>query len=234
MKLFQGMCVGAIVGTSLLLARPASACTEINAFDGLIFDAGSFPAKQNMETYLDKALTYGVEKVVLFPHPDVTKGNHPHELEEIFPDLVVRGTKPWSKSPPIVWPEPMNTASIGSLEAELERYSDRLFLLGGLSRFDMDYLHRLARDYKNLWFGFGVSEIDPLLETCGGGPWGKLMDVAKGRYVFASFGQNNSWKSYRKTVKKLKKLANLMAEEKANALAFRNAESLYNLAVNAP
>lgn len=230
----KGLWLGAILSALSLNPVWAKSCPEINDFEGLIFDAGSFPASKGMEGYLDKALLLSVEKAVLFPHPDATKGNTPKELEAIFPDLVVQGTKPWSNSPSVIWPEPLSRENVGHLEAELERHSDRIYLLSNPLRFDLAYISRLMKNYKNLWVGYGVNEIKALLSSCGEGDLSHLMQVAQGRFVFTSFGQNTGWETYKKTIQKLKKLSLILPANQANGLLYQNAEELYNLAVNAP
>jgi hypothetical protein len=234
MTRLTGLLLATVFGLGLTGTQAFSACTVVNEFEGLIFDAGGFPASENMESHLDRALQYGVEKVVLFPHPASEKGNKPSELEEIFPDLVVRGFKPWSNAPAVIWPEPISHDMLGSLEAELERHSDRFFLLGNVMRFDLQLVIRLAENYKNLWIGFGAKEVEALNKSCAEGPLGELMDVAPGRFVFSSYGADEGWKNYRWTISKLKKALTYLPSEKADALAYRNAEGLYDLAVNAP
>lgn len=234
MKLLRGICLGVALLAGTPMSVNAGSCKQVNQFEGLIFDAGAFPAFQNMESHLDKALSLGVEKVVLFPYPGVGKDNSPKALEESFPDLVVRGHKPWSKAPAVIWPDPLLPENAGLLEVELDRYAGRQFLLGNPLRFDQDYILRLAKKHKNLWIGFSSEEVAALLESCGDGWLGQIMNVAQGRVVFTSFGQERGWENYKNLIRNLKKLADSLPADKADALMFRNAEELYNLAVNAP
>ncbi len=229
-----GQGVALLLAVGLFMGTAAANCQKVSDFDGLIFDAGSFPASHGMEGHLDRALKEHVEKVVLFPHPAATQGNKPKDLEGIFPDLVVRGNQPWSNSPAVIWPEPMGKTGLGRLEAELARYPDRLYLLGNIQRFDGKLLQRLVGTYKNLWIGYGKNEIELMLKSCADDELGNLMRAAQGRFVFASSGGDENWKNYKWTVRKLKKLLSFLPAEQAEALAYRNAESLYDLAVNAP
>jgi len=212
----------------------AENCAQKNTFSGLIFDAGAFPSPQNMENHLDKALSYGVEKVVLFPHASAQPGNKPDELEEIFPDLVVQGEAPWNDGEAIVWAEEIVKSGLDALGAELEANPMQAFLLPNPLRYDLKTVLNMQKQYENLWIGFGVDEIEALLKTCAKGDVARLMDVSDGKVVFASYGQFQGWKSYKWTIRKLKKLASVLPKQKADAFIFGNAEELYNLAVNAP
>ncbi|NVK17499.1 MAG: hypothetical protein HWE30_02250 [Methylocystaceae bacterium] len=231
LSLLYSLCLGLFLTWH---AQASESCKIINSFSGLIFDAGAFVGATDMEAHLDRALTYGVEKAVLFPHPDAQGGNHPIELEETFPDLVVRGNAPWSNASAVIWPEPISKSMFGHLETELARFPDRNYLLGHVSRFNLKTLERWLKTYPNLWIGFGKPEIDQMVENCGQGALSKLMRAASNRVVFASYGKAEGWENYKWTIRKLKKLAEYLSPTEADALLFKNAEELYKLSVNAP
>lgn len=212
----------------------AQTCPELNSFNGLIFDAGAFVASQGMEGYLDQALTYGVEKTVLYPHPAADDANQPMALEESFPDLVVRGNAPWSEATPVIWPEPITTNMITSLAAELGRNAQQPYLLSHVSRFDLDLIRDWLGTYPNLWIGFSDTEIAELVETCAQGALADLMKAASNRVVFASFGKDQGWDEYKWTIRKLKKLSAFLPQRQAEALLYKNAEELFKLSVTAP
>ncbi|NVJ93526.1 MAG: hypothetical protein HWE34_17805 [Methylocystaceae bacterium] len=206
----------------------------VNEFSGLIFDAGAFPAATGMERNLDNALRYGVEKVVLFAQPDAVVESDPQALEEIFPDLVLRGNEPWSKAPGVIWADPMTSDMLDALAQKLSKFKNSKFLLGNVARFDLEHVKNLVRNHHNLWIGFGRDEIERLQATCVQGPLYTLMKAARNRVVFASFGGDEGWKSYKWTIRKLKKLATLMSPAQADAFIYKNAEELYGVPVNAP
>lgn len=212
----------------------AQSCKVINDFDGLIFDAGAYPALEGMVERLDFALSKGVEKVVLFPHPIASKGNEPEALEDTFPDLVVQGRKPWSNADGVIWPEPLLSNGLKVLEAKLAGSPDQKILLSHISRFDGDELLRLVKEHENLWLGLSDAEVKILLQTCAKGGIRKLMSQAHGRLVYASFGLGDAWKNYKWQIARLKELATLLPKVEGEALIFRNAEELYGLSVNAP
>lgn len=234
MKILPFLCGLSLSFCLSVNAQAEDSCEQINSFSGLIFDAGAFVAETDMEAHLDRALTYGVEKAVLFPHPAAQEGNHPTDLEDIFPDLVVRGTAPWSDAKAVIWPEPISTSMFGHLEVELSRFPDRHYLLGHVSRFNPKTLEKWLTLYPNLWLGFGKPEIDMMVDSCATGEMAGLMRAAKHRAVFASFGGEKEWKNYKWTIRKLKKLASYLSPEQADGLLFKNAEELYKLSVNAP
>jgi len=212
----------------------AASCEVISEFEGLIFDAGAFPASKAMEERLDFALLNGVEKITLFPHPATVQGNQPEELEETFPDLIIQGARPWGEGPVVVWPEPLSPSGLHKLEEDLINFPNRMFLLGHVSRFKSKIILRLVEEHKNLWLGLNDADIKTLLETCGTGPIRRLMTLANERVVFTSFGLGNSWKNYKWQIARLKKLASLLPKAEAEALIFYNAEQLYGISVNAP
>lgn len=217
-----------------ICAVKAQTCSEISNFDGLIFDAGAFVASTGMEGYLDQALTYGVEKTVLYPHPSADESNQPVALEESFPDLVVRGNAPWSEAEPVVWPEPITSNMINSLEDELVRNADQPYLLSNVSRFDTAVIQRWLGTHKNLWIGLSDQEVTQLVESCAQGPVADLMRAAPNRVVFSSFGKDEGWKEYKWTIRKLKRLATYLSAPEAQALLYKNAEDLFKLSVTAP
>lgn len=230
-----------IISTILLIlscvtsgAQAQTQCKAVNEFSGLIFDAGAFPAPSGMEQSLDNALRYGVEKVVLFAQLGVVVENDPQALEEIFPDLVLRGNEPWSKAPGVIWVDPMTPDMLDGLGQKLNKFKNSKFLLGNVARFDLEHVRKLVRNHRNLWIGFGHDEIERLQATCVKGPLYALMQAAKNRVVFASFGGDKGWKSYKWTIRKLKELATLLPPAQADAFIFKNAEELYGLPVNAP
>lgn len=212
----------------------AETCPELNSFDGLIFDAGAFVASTGMEGYLDQALTYGVEKAVLYPHPFADDDNQPIALEESFPDLVVRGNAPWSEAAPVIWPEPITSNMISSFEAELVRNADQPYLLSNVSRFDLKVIKSWMATHQNLWIGFSEPEITQLVDSCAKGPLVDLMRAADNRVVFSSFGKDVGWKDYKWTIRKLKKLSTYLPTGQAQGLLYKNAEELFKLSVTAP
>jgi hypothetical protein len=212
----------------------AQPCHKIHDFEGLIFDGGAFPAPEAMEKRLDFALSQGVTKVVLFPHPTAQGPNASRTLKKVFPDLVVRGTDPWSKVSGIVWPEPLSSDDLSDLEDDLMAFPDRNFLLGHLSRFDLKLLLKLVQSNKNLWLGLNDDDVTLLLKTCGQGELGKLLQTARERVVYTSFGLKDGWANYKWQIARLKELSSLLPIDEADGLVFRNAEELYGLAVNAP
>jgi len=225
--------------TAILLASAgqearAQSCNPITDFDGLFFDAGAFVSDQNMEGNLENALLYGVEKVVLFPTPVTHSANRPPALEKVFPDLVIRGASPWSKAHPVIWPEPLDITMFGPLADEMARHPDRNYLISHLSRFDPERLSKLFKKSPNLWLGLSAEDLKILTAQCANGPLQSLVDQAEGRLVFASFGQDQNWRNYKKTIQSLRNYIALLNEQKAEAMAFRNAEHLYKIAVNAP
>ncbi len=212
----------------------AQSCNPISQFEGLFFDAGAFVGDQNMEANLENALLQGVEKVVLFPAPVTQPVNHPYALENVFPDLVIRGASPWSKASPVIWPEPLDITMFGPLADEMARYPNRNYLISHLSRFDPKRLSKLLDKAPNLWLGLSWEDLKILNKQCANGPLQSLVDQAEGRLVFASFGQDQNWRNYKKTVQALRNYIALLSEPKGEAIAFRNAEHLYKVAVNAP
>ncbi len=218
----------------LWTAAQAQNCREINEFEGLIFDGGAFVSPEGMETYLDKALLAGVEKIALYPYPHSSAENKPEALERIFPDLVLQGASPWSKAPPVIWPEPLVAEDLGLLKDEMERHAERTYLLSALHRFSPQMLIKMVKQHHNLWLGLDGQDVQNLLKNCGGEPWGKVIEAAQNRLVFASFGGKENWRHYGRTIADLRKLAALMSEQEADALMFRNAQELFNVAVNAP
>ncbi|WP_417781804.1 hypothetical protein [Terasakiella pusilla] len=234
MTLSRLLCAGTLcVGLSVSAVK-AETCPEINSFDGLIFDAGAFVASTGMEGYLDQALTYGVEKAVLYPHPFADDNNQPPALEESFPDLVVRGNAPWSDAAPVIWPEPITSNMISSFEAELVRNADQPYLLSHVSRFDAKVIKRWLGVHHNLWIGFSEPEVTQLVDSCAQGPLADLMRAAGNRVVFSSFGKDRGWKEYKWTIRKLKKLSTYLPAAQAEALLYKNAEELFKLSVTAP
>lgn len=225
----SALCLGLSVS-----AVKAQTCSEINSFDGLIFDAGAFVASTGMEGYLDQALTYGVEKTVLYPHPSADAANQPMALEGSFPDLVVRGNAPWSEAKPVVWPEPITSNMINSLEDQLGRNSEQPYLLSNVSRFDTAVIQRWLGAHDNLWIGLSDQEVSQLVESCAQGPVADLMRAAPNRVVFSSFGMDDGWKEYKWTIRKLKRLATYLSASEAQALLYKNAEELFKLSVTAP
>jgi hypothetical protein len=215
-------------------AEAQTQCKVINEFSGLIFDAGAFPATTGMEQSLDNALRYGVEKVVLFDQSNAVVENDPQALEEMFPDLVLRGNEPWSKAPGVIWADPMTPDMLDALEQKLSTFKNSKFLLGNVARFDLKEVQKLVQEHRNLWIGFGRDEVEHLQATCVKGPLHALMKTAKNRVVFASFGGDEGWKSYKWTIRKLKELATFLPAAQADAFIFKNAEELYGLPVNAP
>ncbi|WP_417830909.1 hypothetical protein [Terasakiella sp.] len=215
-------------------AVQAQSCKPISQFEGLFFDAGAFVGDQNMERSLENALVEGVEKVVLFPAPVTQPANRPRALEKVFPDLVLRGASPWSKASPVIWPEPLDITMFGSLADEMARHPDRTYLISHLSRFDPKQLSKLLDKAPNLWLGLSGEDLKILNKQCANGPLQSLVDQADGRLVFASFGQDRHWQNYKKTIQSLRNYIALLSEEKSEAIAFRNAEHLYKVAVNAP
>ncbi|WP_135079245.1 hypothetical protein [Terasakiella sp. SH-1] len=234
MSFFKLASVALVSVTVLGTGLKAQACEKINEFEGLIFDAGAFVAPQDMETSLDGALLKGVEKVVLYPHPAADKANQPDALEETFPDLVLRGNAPWSEADPVIWPEPLGTEDLGRLGSELARHSTRRYLLSHISRFDPELLVATFQQNPNLWLGLNKTDLELLNKSCGQGLLSRLYEIGPARLVFASFGQKEGWKYYKWTIKSLRKLAGYLPPDQADAILFRNAEELYNLAVNAP
>ncbi|SCA57524.1 exported hypothetical protein [Candidatus Terasakiella magnetica] len=219
---------------SVSILSKAQACDPIHEFEGLIFDAGAFVGENQMETYLDNALLSGVEKAVLFPHPNMTKGNEPASLEQVFPDLVLQGDQPWSNAAAVIWPEPMNAEYLAFFGDELDENRKRNYLLSGITRFDEKTILRLVKNHPNLWVGLNKQDIEAANKQCGAGLLSQLFEVAPGRLVFSSFGEEKVWKYYKWTIKSLRKLASYLPEDQADALMFRNGEELYNVAVNAP
>lgn len=209
-------------------------CQTLHAPEGLIFDAGAFVADQNMEIYLDEALLKGVAKVALFPHPDSSPHNRPSVLEEIFPDLVLQGARPWSKAPGVVWPEPLGPDTLDQLASDLARHPERNFLLSGLMRFESTDIKRLLLRHPNLWVGLDHDSLKALDESCASGALREVIDTAHNRTVFASFGETQNWKAYKYILRRLNKTMALLGKDQADAILFKNAEQLYQVAVNAP
>jgi len=231
LRLFCATAVATVLSMTLAHAK---SCSVQHPFRGLVFDAGAYVATDQMERYLDQALTYGVEKSVLFPHPDAHEGNQPLDLEEVFPDLVVQGDAPWNDADPIYWSEPLHMDRLSGFADEVTSHPDRAYLLSHISRFDVGEVKRMVKSHPNLWIGFGKPEIEAMLKTCATGPVATLMRAADGRVVFSSYGGDEQWKNYKWTQRKLKRLSTYLSPKEADALLFKNAEELYNLAVNAP
>lgn len=234
MKLTKPFIAALLFALSLSGVVNAESCKVINNFEGLVFDAGAYPALDGMVERLDFALSKGVEKVVLFPHPIASKGNDPEALEEVFPDLVVQGLNPWSDAAGVIWPEPLSSNGLAELQAKLVNFPDQKILLSHISRFENDALLKLVKAHKNLWLGLSDVEVKILLQTCANGDIRELMSQAQGRLVFASFGLGDAWKNYKWQIARLKKLATLLPKTDGEALVFRNAEELYGLSVTAP
>jgi len=234
MKFLTSVLMAAVVSVGGILPSHAGKCKQINHFEGLIFDAGAFPADAAMPAFLDEALFLGVEKVSLFPHPEAKGENRPGKLEKIFPDLVVRGFKPWSKAAPVVWPEPMKSGDLGRLGDEMARHPKRTYLLSSLSRFDPKVLARLVARSPNLWLGVGPTDLKGLAKNCAQGPLQDLLNRVEGRVVFTSFGGGRNWKDYKYIIADLRAYAALIEARQADAILFRNAQTLYDIAVNAP
>lgn len=234
MKFLTSVLLSAAFLFNVVADSQAGECKQINHFEGLIFDAGAFPADSTMPSFLDEALFLGVEKVTLFPHPEATGENRPGELEKIFPDLVVRGFKPWSKAAPVIWPEPIAQGDLGRLSDEMARHPKRTYLLSSLSRFDVGVLVRLLDRAPNLWLGVGPADLKTLVKSCAQGPLQDLLNRAEGRVVFTSFGGVRNWKYYKYIIADLRAYAAIIEARQADAILFRNAQTLYDIAVNAP
>jgi len=234
MKFLTSVLMAAVVSFAGISPGHAAECEQINHFEGLIFDAGAFPADVAMPSALDEALFLGVEKVTLFPHPAAKGENRPGLLEKSFPDLVIRGFKPWSKAAPVIWPEPLQAGDLGRLADEMARHPERSYLLSSLSRFDPQALERLAGRSPNLWFGVGPADLKALLKSCAQGPLQDIINQVEGRVVFTSFGGARNWKYYKYIIADLRAYAALIEARQADAILFRNAQTLYDIAVNAP
>lgn len=234
MKVFKQFTLAGLLLVSGLSSAQGESCQSGSVFNGVIFDAGAFPSGTNMESRLDDALHFGVEKVVLFPHPDAKGDNRPTALEESFPDLVVRGDDPWSNAAPVIWPEPMEASWFGRLGDELARNPTRKYLLSYPSRFELNHLRHLIKTAPNLWLGLSAPDLKILVKNCAKGDLQSLVDLADGRVVFSSFGGDQNWQSYKWAIRSLRRYIALLDPVTGEALAHRNAEVLYKLAVNAP
>ncbi|MDV7340663.1 hypothetical protein RYZ26_13740 [Terasakiella sp. A23] len=229
--------LSALVVTSCVAmntAAQADDCTVLHSFRGLVFDAGAVVAVNDMEQHLDRALTYGVEKTVLYPNDMAEEGNQPADLEEVFPDLVIQGQAPWHDGAPVVWADNVMEHGLLGLEKKLLEQPGQMFVLGNFTRFNLVQVQRLLKNHRNLWIGFGRAEIDTLVESCATGEVAAFMRKADGRVVFASSGGDMQWKNYKWTLRKLKKLSSYLSIKESDAFLFRNAEELFNIAVNAP
>lgn len=206
----------------------AGNCDTTQMTSGLIFDAAAYPVTNSQERYLDKALTLGVEKVVFFAPPVATNDISLEDLEAYAPDLVLQGQAPWSQADPVHFIDTRSDDWQNALSHDGPK------LIAPLTAENRDAVSLAAQSDHQLYIGIDDDLIQRILAACAQGEWSKFLRAHDQKIVYTSLGSEESWRYYGFYTNRLRKAASLLDEDLSLRLMHKNAETLYEISVNAP